>query len=63
LRTLLTSKLDLVTYCVKQDVPFTEFENWSSILAIVKRIAAGETDVKTVAAEGHEDFKKRHNKN
>jgi len=32
-------------------------------LATVKRIAAGETDVKKVAAEGYEEFKKRHNKN
>ena len=43
---------------MKQDVPFTEFEDWSSILATVKKIAAGETDVKKVAAEGYEDFKK-----
>ncbi|TVY84280.1 Pdp3-interacting factor [Lachnellula suecica] len=49
---------DLVTYCVKQDVPFTIFEDWSSILATVKKIAAGETDVKKVAAEGYEVFKK-----
>ncbi|TVY33517.1 Pdp3-interacting factor [Lachnellula subtilissima] len=54
---------DLVTYCVKQDVPFTEFEDWSSILATVKKIAAGETDVKTVAAEGHEAFKRENSKN
>jgi hypothetical protein len=27
-------------------------------LATVKKIAAGETDVKKVAAEGHEDFKR-----
>jgi len=49
---------DLVTYCVKQDVPFTIFEDWSSILATVKKIAAGDTDVKKVAAEGYEDFKR-----
>lgn len=52
------TNVDLVTYCVKQDVPFTIFEDWSSILATVKKIAAGETDVKKVAAEGYEDFKK-----
>jgi len=39
-------------------VPFTIFEDWSSILATVKKIAAGDTDVKKVAAEGYEDFKR-----
>jgi 2,3-diketo-5-methylthio-1-phosphopentane phosphatase len=29
---------DLVTYCVRQDVPFTLFEDWSSITEKVKEI-------------------------
>lgn len=49
---------DLVTYCVKQDVPFTIFEDWSTILTTVKKITTGQTDVKKVAAEGYEDFKR-----
>lgn len=51
--------LDLVTYCVKQSVPFTEFQDFSTILETVKKIAEGKTDVKTVAAVGYEDYKIR----
>ncbi|CAG8954499.1 hypothetical protein HYFRA_00004412 [Hymenoscyphus fraxineus] len=51
--------MDLVTYCVKQNVPFTEFEDFLTILNTVKKIAEGKTDVKTVAAEGYEDYKRR----
>jgi len=50
--------LDLVTYCIREKVPFTEFESWSSILATVKEIVAGKTTVKQVSAQGVEDFKK-----
>jgi len=49
---------DLVTYCVREDVPFTEFEDWSTILTTVQNIAHGETTVRKVAAEGYENFKK-----
>ncbi|KAG0646279.1 Pdp3-interacting factor 1 [Hyphodiscus hymeniophilus] len=52
---------DLVSYCVKQNVPFTEFEDWSSILATVKDIVAGKTSVKKVSAEGVEAFKSGRN--
>jgi hypothetical protein len=38
-------------------VPFTIFEDWSSILATVKDIVAGKTTVKQVSAAGVEDFK------
>jgi len=48
---------DLVTYCVREKVPFTQFEDWSSILAIVKDIASGKTNVKDVSAAGMETFK------
>lgn len=30
--------MDLVTYCVKQDVPFTQFEDWTTIHAKVAAI-------------------------
>ncbi len=49
--------IDLVTYCVRENVPFTVFEDWSSILAVVKDIVAGKTTVKKVSAEGAQDFK------
>ncbi|RDL39960.1 Uncharacterized protein BP5553_04300 [Venustampulla echinocandica] len=48
---------DLVTYCARENVPFTVFEDFSSILATVKDIVAGKTDVVKVAAEGYENFK------
>jgi 2,3-diketo-5-methylthio-1-phosphopentane phosphatase len=48
---------DLVSYCVRENVPFTIFEDWSSILSTVKDIVAGKTTVKDVYAAGVEDFK------
>lgn len=48
---------DLVSYCVRENVPFTVFEDWSSILAIVKEIVSGKKSVQQVSAEGVEDFK------
>lgn len=47
---------DLVKYCVKQNVPFTVFEDWSTILDTVKAIVDGEKDVKEVAKEGAKNF-------
>ena len=47
---------DLVTYCVREHVPFAIFEDWSSILATVKDIVAGKKTVQQVSAEGVEDF-------
>jgi len=52
---------DLVTYCVKEHVPFTEFEDWSSILATVKEIVAGKITVKEVSTQGLEDFEEAKN--
>ncbi|CAL3962845.1 hypothetical protein PZA11_000110 [Diplocarpon coronariae] len=49
---------DLVAYCVRESVPFTEFSDWSDILADVKRIVAGETTVQQVSAEGVAAFKR-----
>lgn len=42
---------DLITYCVREKVPFTVFENWSSILATVQDIVSGKTTVEKVSAE------------
>ena len=54
----LTILADLIRYCVKEDVPFTVFEDWSSILQTVKDITAGKKTVHDAAREGHEMFKK-----
>ncbi len=50
------SIIDLITYCVRENVPFTVFEDWSSILATVKDIVNGKTTVKQVSAKGVEDY-------
>ena len=50
--------VDLITYCAEQKVPFTVFEDWSSILETVKKIVAGEKTVQDAAQEGHEAFQK-----
>lgn len=43
---------------MKENVPFTVFEDWSSILEKVKEITAGKTSVKDAAREGYETYKK-----
>ena len=48
---------DLVLYCARENVPFTIFEDWSSILATVKKIHAGEQSVHEAAHEGYELYK------
>ncbi|KAK5059713.1 hypothetical protein LTR84_009596 [Exophiala bonariae] len=40
---------DLVTYCQKENVPFTTFRDFSQILGIMKRIVSGDVSVKDVA--------------
>ena len=50
--------VDLVSYCARENVPFTIFEDWSSILETVKKITAGEKTVKDAAREGFELYKK-----
>lgn len=37
---------DLITYCQRQGMPYTVFENWSSILATTKDILSGNKHVK-----------------
>lgn len=48
---------DLITYCARENVPFTVFEDWSSILATVKKIVAGEVTVDEAAKQGFQDYK------
>ena len=43
---------DLITYCEREGIPFTTFEDWSSILAETRDIFEGRRSVKKVAEEG-----------
>jgi 2,3-diketo-5-methylthio-1-phosphopentane phosphatase len=49
---------DLVTYCVREDIPFTLFEDWTTILEKTKEIVEGKTTVHDAAHEGYEAYKK-----
>jgi 2,3-diketo-5-methylthio-1-phosphopentane phosphatase len=49
---------DLVSYCVREDVPFTLFEDWSDILQKVRDIVEVKIDVSEAAAEGYAAYKK-----
>ena len=51
---------DLVTFCVRQDIPFTQFKDWQSITAQVKDIVDGKHTVQQAAKEGYEAYKKEH---
>jgi len=53
---------DLVTYCEREGIPFTVFEDWSSILATTKDIHSGKVTVKKVADEGLESVRNGGNK-
>ena len=48
---------DLVSYCVREDVPFTVFDNWGDITDKLADIVGGKTTVKEAAAEGYADYK------
>lgn len=52
-------KKDLVTWCVRENVPFTEFADWKSIMADVQDIVAGKKTVQDAAREGYEAYKSR----
>ncbi|KAL8901386.1 MAG: hypothetical protein Q9192_000601 [Flavoplaca navasiana] len=43
---------DLITYCEREGIPFTVFEDWQSILATTKDILEGRKSLKSVAKEG-----------
>ncbi|KAF2873351.1 HAD-like domain-containing protein [Massariosphaeria phaeospora] len=47
---------DLITYCAKENVPFTVFEDWSSILANCKEIVAGKSTVQDAIQKGRKDY-------
>jgi len=49
---------DLIQYCLRENLPFTEFEDWRSISSIVEDIVAGKTTVGKVAAAGAHEAKK-----
>ncbi|KAI1979263.1 hypothetical protein LOZ53_001080 [Ophidiomyces ophidiicola] len=42
---------DLITYCEREKIPFTVFEDWSSILAKTKKIYEGNTNPKAIAEQ------------
>ncbi|EON60887.1 hypothetical protein W97_00097 [Coniosporium apollinis CBS 100218] len=48
---------DLVSYCVREDVPFTIFDDFRDIMVKVQEIVAGKVSVKEAAKEGYELFK------
>lgn len=48
---------DLITYCIRGGMPFTTFEDWSSILATLKDIVEGKTTVREVSAAGGQEAK------
>lgn len=50
---------DLVSYCEREGVPHTIFEDWKSIMATTQAIFNGETTVKEVAAASEEKAKQR----
>merc|ERR1711959_697372 len=48
---------DLIKYCAREEVPFTVFEDWSSILATVQDIVAGKKSLQQAADEGYKAYK------
>jgi len=42
---------DLVTYCQRRGMPYTTFENWSTILSSTKDILSGKVTAGDVAAK------------
>ena len=51
---------DLVTFCVRGGIPFTEFKDWKSITSTVQDIVQGKKSVKDAASEGWDYYKKLH---
>lgn len=49
------TQADLITYCMKENVPFTVFEDWSTILSTVQDVVAGKATVEEIATKGHAD--------
>lgn len=55
---MLIPHADLIRYCVEKDVPFTVFEDWSSVLDKVKEIVEGRMTVQEAAKQGYEEYQK-----
>jgi 2,3-diketo-5-methylthio-1-phosphopentane phosphatase len=49
---------DLVSYCARENVPFTVFSDWTNILTMTKEIVEGKKTVKEAAQEGFEAYKR-----
>ena len=47
---------DLTTYCEREDIPFTIFEDWEEILDKTREIFEGEVGVLEVAEEGRDQI-------
>ena len=50
---------DLVVYCEREGIPFTVFEDWTSILETTKEIFEGKTTVQEVADKSAEKAAKK----
>ena len=48
---------DLITYCVQENIPFTVFLDWSTILEKCKEIVEGKKTVQDAARQGFEEYK------
>ncbi|KAL9051794.1 MAG: hypothetical protein Q9162_005788 [Coniocarpon cinnabarinum] len=48
---------DLVTFCARANIPFTEFDDWQSIISEVKDIVDGKRTVQDAAREGYESYR------
>ncbi|GAB7343187.1 hypothetical protein MBLNU457_1256t1 [Dothideomycetes sp. NU457] len=49
---------DLVDFCVRENVPFTTFDDWALIKQTVQDIVEGKKTVKDAAKEGYEQYQK-----
>lgn len=49
---------DLVTFCVKEGIPFTLFRDWESIFEGVRKIVDGQITVQDAAREGFAAYQK-----
>jgi hypothetical protein len=47
----------LISYCARENVPFTVFNDWSDILTKCKAIVEGKTTAEAAAKEGYEAYK------
>jgi 2-hydroxy-3-keto-5-methylthiopentenyl-1-phosphate phosphatase len=50
----LLNNVDLIRFCEREGMPFTVFEDWSTILSTTQDIYNGKVSVKKVAEQGLE---------